>query len=140
MANQLGISTLRTSAIYANVFKSGCEWLLHLFDTVAGSLCNVFAIHLLIIPLSTNTVLTRFKSAILQLFVVFSVKLLLLTGNKEYICIKLLKRVLFSKHKAFLCAKWTVSCSLLTRECLHLYTRWGGLYPPYQHTSKLYLP
>ena len=111
MANQLGISTLRTSAIYANVFKSGCEWLLHLFDTVAGSLCNVFAIHLLIIPLSTNTVLTRFKSAILQLFVVFSVKLLLLTGNKEYICIKLPKSVLFSQTQGIFVCK--MDCFML---------------------------
>ena len=75
--------TLRTSAICANVFKSGCAWLLHHFDTVAGSLCNVFANHLLIIPLSANTVLIRFKSAILQLFVVFAAKLQLLSENKE---------------------------------------------------------
>ena len=88
---------MRTSAICANVFKSGCAWLLHHFDTVAGSLCNVFANHLLIIPLSANMVLTRFKSAILQLFVVFAAKLLLLTGNKEYIHIRLPKRVLFSQ-------------------------------------------
>ena len=67
----LCISTLRTSAICANVFKSSCAWLLHHFDTVAGSLCKVFANHLLIIPLSANTVLIRFKSAILQLFVPF---------------------------------------------------------------------
>ena len=89
--------TLRTSAICANVFKSGCAWLLHHFDTVAGSLCNVFANHLLIIPLSANTVLTRFKSAMLQLFVLFATKLLLLTGNVDYIHIKLPKRVLFSQ-------------------------------------------
>ena len=91
------ISTLRTSAICANVFKSSCAWLLHHFDTVAGSLCNVFANHLLIISLSANAVLTRFKSAMLQLFVVFAAKLLLLTGNKDYIHIKLPKRVLFSQ-------------------------------------------
>ena len=42
-------------------------------------------------------VLTRFKSAMLQLFVVFAAKLLLLTGNKDYIHIKLPKRVLFSQ-------------------------------------------
>ena len=93
----LCISTLRTSAICANVFKSGSAWLLHHFDTVAGSLCNVFANYLLIIPLSANMVLTRFKSAILKLFVVFAAKLLLLTGNKDYIHIKLPKKVLFSQ-------------------------------------------
>ena len=96
MANQL---------VYIHIENIGylCQCLqvelcvVHHFDTVAGSLCNVFANHLLIIPLSANTVLTRFKSAMLQLFVVFAVKLLLLTGNKDYIHIKLPKRVLFSQ-------------------------------------------
>lgn len=80
-----------------NSFTELLYRLLHHFVTVAGSLCNVFANHLLIIPLSANTVLTRFKSAMLQLFVLFATKLLLLTGNVDYIHIKLPKRVLFSQ-------------------------------------------
>ena len=101
------ISTLRTSAICANVFKSGCAWLLHHFDTVAGSLCNVLANHLLIIPLSANTVLIRFKSAMLQLFVVFDAKLLLLNENKELIHMNLPKRVLFSQIQSIFVFKMT---------------------------------
>ena len=97
MANQLVYIHIENIGYCANVFKSSCAWLLHHFDTVAGSLCNVFANHLLIIPLSVNTVLTRVKSAMLQLFVVFAAKLLLLTGNKDYIHIKLPKRVVFSQ-------------------------------------------
>ena len=42
-------------------------------------------------------VLTRFKSALLKLFVVFAAKLLLLIENKDYIHIKLPKKVLFSQ-------------------------------------------
>ena len=37
----------------------------------------------------------------LQLFVVFATKLLLLTGNKDYIHIKLPKECYFLKYKAF---------------------------------------
>ena len=71
MANQLVYIHIENIGYCANVFKSSCAWLLHHLDTVAGSLCNVFANHLLIRPLSANTVLTRFKSAMLQLFVPF---------------------------------------------------------------------
>ena len=47
-------------------------------------------------------ILTRFKSAILKLFVVFAAKLLLLIENKDYIYIKLPKRVLFSQIQGIL--------------------------------------
>ncbi len=84
-----------------NSFTELLYRLLHHFVTVAGSLCNVFANHLLIIPLSANTVLIRVKSAMLQLFVVFAAKLLLLTGNKDYIHIKLPQKCYFLKLKWF---------------------------------------
>lgn len=64
-------------------------------------------------------VLTQFKSAILKLFVVFAAKLLLLIGIKDYIHIKLPKRVLFFKYKAFDFIPLIPNCGikLVYREC-----------------------
>lgn len=77
----------------ADDFKQGHAWLSHHLGTVAGSLCTALANHLLVITLSSNTVLIRFKFAIPELFVMLDAKLLLLAENKELIQINRSNRV-----------------------------------------------
>src|SRR5574344_412488 len=70
-------STSSNSATFFSVGKSGCELLVHHFETVAGFFPNSLANQLLVLFFSARTTLSLFISSILQV-IALNAKLIIL--------------------------------------------------------------